>query len=631
MTLVRLILLLGICTAGFVTIECIDCSNGAGYCKFHSSYLECSITTNDTQLIKTLLRECSSNSISSNSINVYKNYDSNEYGNPLIDIELPTNIKYLFIGNLRDQDPIRLTTSSQNTALTGMYTYSYIELESNKFFTHFTGLQNIVMSYVLSKEPPSFTNLYYLTYLRVALVGPVTHAIDEGIFSGLTNLVILSLYRSYFNGITKEAFRNLHKLTHLDLGYNEIAYIEDGALTELSSLKSLFLYNNRIQIVSDNVFEGLTELTYLHLDNNPGFPLNALIQAKSVIYLYLRYNGYYTLEPYAFQQMDSLEYLYLSDSFACDCRLQWISLVEQYGLSIQSGVCSQSINPLLKSITSQILYTNCSQTESSQCFNKSITCLGNQVCHNTENSHFCVCPRGYALHSSGQCKDVDECDEMKDCQHTCQNTEGSFHCTCEEGYELATNGYNCNDVNECQELNNDCEFGCRNTIGSYQCYCEYGHQLYNNTNCLNLIECEIVDSTESKNPEQLESRYTCKGGFRLSVNNLTCLNEQTTTIEIQTEKSFGGIISTSSLLVISVIIIIIQVAVIFGIILVLLHKIKIIKALRNMATKEPNPRLEQSKKGDSEDHTSISEFLLTGNPIQVSESPLQQDMNTKKY
>ena len=520
MALVRLILLLGLFVTGFVTIECVDCSNEAGYCNFYSSYLQCYITTNDTLSIKALLRDCSSNS-SLTSIDVYKNYVSSEYGNLLIDIELPTNIESLYIYNNKDKDHIRLTTSSQNTALTRIDTYFYIELESNDFFTHFTGLQQIYMSYVLSREPPSFTNLLSLKYLRVYLVGPVTHALDEGIVSGLTNLVNLNLYRSYFNRINKGAFRNLNKLTGLNLGYNEIAYIEDGALTDVSSLKRLYLSNIGIRNVSDNVFEGLTDLTFLYLSNNPAFPLNALIQAKSVISLNLKYNGFHTLDPYVFQQMDSLKYLYVYDSFVCDCSLQWISLVEQYELKIGTAYCSESEDLFSKqiSITDQILYRNCSETESLQCFNKSITCPNNQVCHNTETSYFCGCPRGYAYNSSGQCKDVDECEEMTDCEQLCQNTEGSFHCTCEEGYELADDGYNCNDINECQQFNGGCEFGCRNTIGSHQCYCYYGHRLINTTHCDNEIQYIVVQGIENE-----DYRFSCHADQNLTIQNFTCEN-----------------------------------------------------------------------------------------------------------
>ena len=280
MSLVRLILLLGICVTGFVIIECVDCSKEAGYCDFSTSSLNCYITDNDTESIKALLRDCSSNSSSLVHLDIYKNYVSIEYGNLLIDIELPTNIHYLSIDNTQDQDHIRLTTFSQNTGVTKIYTSSYIELESNNFFTHFTALQSIELSYVLSSEPPSFTHLLSLTLLRIYLVGPVTHALDEGIVSGLTNLVTLSLYNSYFNGITEGAFRNLNKLTRLYLAYNELTYIEDGAFRDLYSLKRLYLHNNQLKIVSDNVFEGLTDLTYLYLNKNPEFPLTALTQAK---------------------------------------------------------------------------------------------------------------------------------------------------------------------------------------------------------------------------------------------------------------------------------------------------------------------------------------------------------------
>ena len=108
MSLVKLILLLGICVTGFVTIECVDCSNEAGYCDIYTPYIDCYITASDTQSIKALLRDCSSNSSSLIHLSVLKNYVSNEYGNLLIDIELSTNIQTLNIYNFQDEDHIRL-------------------------------------------------------------------------------------------------------------------------------------------------------------------------------------------------------------------------------------------------------------------------------------------------------------------------------------------------------------------------------------------------------------------------------------------------------------------------------------------------------------------------------------------
>ena len=317
----------------------------------------------------------------------------------------------------------------------------------------------------------------------------------------------------------------MSKLTYLSLAYNELTYIEDGALTELSSLEQLDLNENELLSVSDNVFEGLTDLTYLNLDDNPGFPLNALILARSVIRLYLRYNGYHTLDPYVFQQMESLRYLYLSDPFVCDCRLHWTSLVDQYELYIQSAVCSESYDPFPRSITTQSFYTNCSQTESFQCFSKSITCPSYQVCHNTENSYFCGCAIGDSLQSSGQCLDTNECDGTTNCQHTCVNTDGSFYCTCDEGYELASDGYSCDDVNECLYLNGGCELGCLNTIGSYQCQCYYGLDLINETHCDTEIQCIVLQSNENG-----DNHFTCAGNYNITITNFTCENIPQTTV-----------------------------------------------------------------------------------------------------
>ena len=376
------------------------------------------------------------------------------------------------------------------------------------------------------------------------LVGPVTHVLDDGIVSGLTNLVYLYLPNSYFNGIAKGALSGMNKLMYLDLAYNELTYIEDGALSELSSLKEFYLHDNELVFVSDNVFEGLTDLTYLILNSNPGFPLNALIQAKSVIHLLLRFNGYHTLDPYVFQQMDSLKYLFLTDPFVCDCKLQWTSLVNQYELYPRSGVCSEPVYPFPRSITTPSLYTNCSQTESFQCFSKSITCPNSQVCHNTENSYFCGCPTGYSLHSSGECRDEDECNEETDCQHTCVNTDGSFYCTCNEGYELASDGYSCDDVNECLDLNGGCEFGCLDNIGSYQCQCPYGLELINKTHCDAEIHCIVLQGIENE-----DNRFSCAGNYNLTVSNYTCENishTPTSTTMPTTATSIPSLVSTTT-------------------------------------------------------------------------------------
>ncbi|KAI6647886.1 Fibrillin-2-like [Oopsacas minuta] len=529
-------LLLGLVTYlyYYAVVEAVDCSNGAGYCDYYSNDLQCYITNNDTQVIKSLLSNCSGQSTAFVTIYIYKNYVSTVYGNLIIDIELASNIQLLNIYNVQDHDNIRLTTSSQNTGLRRITIYSnyHIQLESGNFFNYFTGLKYIFVGYCITKETPSFTNLQYLRSLSVRIVGASTRTFDNTIVRGLSNLVYLRFYNSDFNSITNGALDGLNSLTYLSFDKNKLSSIEDGTFSELSSLLRLYLPNNGIKTASNNGFEGLTQLTYLGLDENPEFPIEALLKSTSVVGLSLQYNDYHTLEPYVFQQMKSLTSIYLNDPFACDCRLQWTSIVSQYGVYIYNGFCSEPNNFLNKDISNPQLYTNCSQTESYQCFDKSTTCPSNQVCHNTQDGYFCGCPVGYLQHSSGECVDEDECGVGTECEHVCENTEGSYHCVCEEGYKLATNGYVCDDVNECKIGNGGCEFGCGNTIGSYLCYCEYGHQLINITHCESDIQCDVVDSSNNE-----EYQFICDGGFNLTITNFTCQSTTITTPTCSTAQS----------------------------------------------------------------------------------------------
>lgn len=490
-----LCLLLCVCYAG---VEMTDCDNEAGYCETISSFFTCHINNNDTQLIRTLLRDCSNTNTSLYIKYVYKNYISVGYRNLVIDIELPPHIQRLFIYNYKDEDTIRITTSTYNTGLTYMESLSHTELESNDFFDYFADLVHLQVFYLISSEPPSFAKLPSLTYLNIRLVGPIQHEIDNTTLKYLSNLKSLSFPNSYFYSISKGAFQNLNQLTHLDMEHNLLTQLENGVFVGLSKLEQLYLHNNMIRIAHENVFDGLTDLTILELSGNPGFPLYALLSAKYLEYLNLQYNGYQTLDPYIFQQLNSLKDLSLNDPFICDCNLQWVSLVSQYGLTISNASCSEPFNFIDKSITNKQLYENCTQTQTYQCFDKSVTCANTQVCHHVEDGYICGCSIGYYQRNTGECVDEDECLIETNCEHSCENTRGSYRCVCNEGYRVANNGKDCDDVNECQEGNSGCEFGCMNTMSSYKCYCEYGYQLYNKTHCEN--NSTVTNLTrESKN------------------------------------------------------------------------------------------------------------------------------------
>ncbi|KAI6647607.1 hypothetical protein LOD99_8681 [Oopsacas minuta] len=507
------------CLYYYAAVEAMSCITvGAGYCNNNrQNFLRCFITSNDTELIKVMLKNCSSENGKYENLYIYKSYVSTKFGNLILDLELPSNIRQVFLFNIRDQDHFRLTTSSLNSGLTRLFCRNNVEIESHNFFNYYTGLQNLFVFNLISKTTPSFTNLQFLTFLYARVSGPGSHTFDNTIVSGLTNLSVLYMVSSYFNGITEDAFDNLIMLRYLNLDSNKIRFIEDGAFTGLSNLQLLSLANNRIKLVSKNIFVGLNQLTYLSISENREFPIEALLHTKSVVQLYIQFNDYHTLDSIIFQQMNALSTVYLDNPFVCDCNLAWASRVSQYGIDIFSGECFEPHNVFHEDITNPQLYVNCTQSESLQCFDKSIACPIHQICHNTEEGYYCDCPMGYELNAIAQCGDIDECDEINNCTQTCENTDGSFYCVCDKGYKLSTNGYDCDDVNECQEWNGGCEFGCRNTIGSFQCYCDYGHQLMNETHCESDVLCDVVDSRGYR-----ENLFTCQGGFNLTLTNLIC-------------------------------------------------------------------------------------------------------------
>ena len=96
--------------------------------------------------------------------------------------------------------------------------------------------------------------------------------------------------------------------------------------------------------------------------------------------------------------------------------------------------------------------------------------------------------------------DINECSTNKGgCQHNCHNTAGSYYCTCYSGWELSSDGKTCTgrdnkiiinrithipvDINECSG-SHGCEHNCHNTAGSYYCTCNSGWVLASNgRNC----------------------------------------------------------------------------------------------------------------------------------------------------
>lgn len=95
------------------------------------------------------------------------------------------------------------------------------------------------------------------------------------------------------------------------------------------------------------------------------------------------------------------------------------------------------------------------------------------------------------------CIDLNECEDLHDCQQICINVEGSYDCACRNGYMLAKDKLNCDDIDEC--LDSPCinEAVCVNNIGSFECKCEKGFRLSaDGFSCQDVDECEASEDGE---------------------------------------------------------------------------------------------------------------------------------------
>lgn len=66
------------------------------------------------------------------------------------------------------------------------------------------------------------------------------------------------------------------------------------------------------------------------------------------------------------------------------------------------------------------------------------TCIKNRDNHKVDMQQ-CFCPSGYMLDTTDNttiCRDIDECEYLKQCDHKCENYFGGFKCSCNTGFRL---------------------------------------------------------------------------------------------------------------------------------------------------------------------------------------------------
>ena len=68
------------------------------------------------------------------------------------------------------------------------------------------------------------------------------------------------------------------------------------------------------------------------------------------------------------------------------------------------------------------------------------------------------------------------------------NTDGAFECDCADGF--GGDGYECGDINECDDDDGGCEQGCENTVGGFTCRCNDYYELNEDgVRCDDINEC----------------------------------------------------------------------------------------------------------------------------------------------
>ncbi|XP_021915388.1 low-density lipoprotein receptor-related protein 4 isoform X2 [Zootermopsis nevadensis] len=122
---------------------------------------------------------------------------------------------------------------------------------------------------------------------------------------------------------------------------------------------------------------------------------------------------------------------------------------------------------------SQFKCGNISSNDSTSTSSRStITCIGKKhVCDGKKD-----CSKG---EDERNCPHKKECESGSMCHQQCVTlADGNDACTCYTGYTINSDGFSCQDIDECQyETDPVCSQTCNNTVGSFTCGCMTGYVL----------------------------------------------------------------------------------------------------------------------------------------------------------
>ena len=409
-------------------------------------------------------------------------------------------------------------------------------LEESNVFQHFPNLIILHFQLIQFSHTPILQGLSNLE--EVGYIGYThTHlcdedkvlSVDQNLVGGLVKLRQFIWLWGCFEYIMPGVFQDLSELTVLYLDYNLIGIDRTHALDRntfsgLKNLISLSLRGNYIDTMGSEVLQGLSNLVFVYIEDNPincscalqwinivsdfGIQFKGTCASATGSEVDIQDDSLYTqcfseLSYQCFNRDNSCtnECIDTTKGFVCGCE-------EGYGLKLYQGV------------------QDCVDID--ECLYNENNC--EQKCNNTLGSFNCYCGEGYQLTSDGiSCMDLDECNNNNNnnnntlyCQQQCTNMIGSYECSCDAGYTLNTDGSTCLDINECKG-DNTCSSLCVNTLGSYLCPCEVGFFFLNSTNCTDIDECETGNGGCQHSCVNTEGSYVCDcgAGYQLDIRNVT--------------------------------------------------------------------------------------------------------------
>uniref|UniRef100_A0A8C0DXW3 Leucine rich repeats and immunoglobulin like domains 1 n=1 Tax=Balaenoptera musculus TaxID=9771 RepID=A0A8C0DXW3_BALMU len=154
--------------------------------------------------------------------------------------------------------------------------------------------------------------------------------VNSGSLYGLTALHQLHLGNNSISRIHRDGWSFCQKLHELILSFNNLTRLDEESLADLSSLSILRLSHNSISHIAEGAFRGLKSLRVLDLDHNEisgtiEDTSGAFTGLDSLSKLNLGENAIRSVQFDAFVKMKNLKELHISsDSFLCDCQLQWL-------------------------------------------------------------------------------------------------------------------------------------------------------------------------------------------------------------------------------------------------------------------------------------------------------------------